>query len=163
MSPQILRFWCHIYTVYPLTNFIIVILVLLSFDLHTSIIFTHHHYNISSLMAQMVQNPSAIWSLGREDPLEKEMATHSSILAWKIPWTEEPGGLQSLGLQRVGHDRVTSAFIFTFIILLQYSQVACILTFTSKFYTFICFYVTDQYFLFQLEELSLMFLVRSVQ
>ena len=49
---------------------------------------------------------------------EKEMATHSSILAWKIPWTEEPGGLQSLGLQRVGHDRVTSAFIFTFIILL---------------------------------------------
>ena len=43
-------------------------------------------------------------SLGREDPLEKEMATHSSILAWRIPWTEEPGGLQSTGLQRVGHD-----------------------------------------------------------
>ena len=42
-------------------------------------------------------------SLGCEDPLEKKMATHSSILAWKIPWTEEPGGLQSLGLQRVGH------------------------------------------------------------
>ena len=41
---------------------------------------------------------------GWEDPLEKEMATHSSILAWKIPWTEEPGGLQSTGLQRVGHD-----------------------------------------------------------
>ena len=40
--------------------------------------------------------------LGQEDPLEKEMATHSSILAWKIPWTEEPGGLQSMGLQRVG-------------------------------------------------------------
>ena len=39
-----------------------------------------------------------------EDPLEKEMATHSSILAWKIPWTEEPGRLQSVGLQRVGHD-----------------------------------------------------------
>ena len=47
-------------------------------------------------------------SLGREDPLEKEMATHSSILAWGIPWTEEPGGLQSLGLQRVGHDGATS-------------------------------------------------------
>ena len=47
-----------------------------------------------------------IWvrSLGQEDPLEKEMATHSSILAWKIPWTEEPGGLQSMGSQRVGHD-----------------------------------------------------------
>ena len=43
-------------------------------------------------------------SLGREDPLEKEMATHSSILAWKIPWTEEPGGLQSTGSQRAGHD-----------------------------------------------------------
>ena len=41
---------------------------------------------------------------GREDPLEQEMVTHSSILAWRIPWTEEPGGLQSMGLQRVGHD-----------------------------------------------------------
>ena len=41
---------------------------------------------------------------GREDPLEKEMATHSNILAWEIPWTEEPGGLQSTGLQRVGYD-----------------------------------------------------------
>ena len=43
-------------------------------------------------------------SLGQEDPLEKEMATHSSILAWRIPWTEEHGGLQSTGSQRVGHD-----------------------------------------------------------
>ena len=43
-------------------------------------------------------------SLGLEDPLEKEMATHSSILAWETPWTEEPGGLQSLGLQRVAHN-----------------------------------------------------------
>ena len=47
-------------------------------------------------------------SLGREDPLEKEMATHSSILAWRFPWMEEPGGLQSTGLQRVGHDWATS-------------------------------------------------------
>ena len=45
-----------------------------------------------------------ILSLCWEDPLEKEMATHSSILAWRIPWTEESGGLQSMGLQRVGHD-----------------------------------------------------------
>ena len=45
-------------------------------------------------------------SLGREDPLEKEMATHSSILAWRIPWTEDAGGLQSRGLQRIGHDCV---------------------------------------------------------
>ena len=47
-------------------------------------------------------------SLGREDPVEKEMATHSSTLAWKIPWTEEPGRLQSMGSQRVGHDWATS-------------------------------------------------------
>ena len=45
-----------------------------------------------------------VWSLGWEDPLEKEIATHSSILAWRIPWMEEPGGLQSMGSQRVGHD-----------------------------------------------------------
>ena len=45
-----------------------------------------------------------VQSLGREDPLENEMAAHSSTLAWKIPWTEEPGRLQSMGLQRVGHD-----------------------------------------------------------
>ena len=45
-----------------------------------------------------------VQSLGREDPLEEEMATHSSILAWRTPWTEEPGGLQSTGLQRVGHN-----------------------------------------------------------
>ena len=60
-------------------------------------------------MTQTVKNLPAIqetWvrSLGREDPLEKEMATHSSILAWRIPWTEEPGGLQSTGSQRVRHD-----------------------------------------------------------
>ena len=48
-----------------------------------------------------------VHSLGREDPLEKEMATYCSILAWEIPWTEEPGRLQSMGLQRVGHRRVT--------------------------------------------------------
>ena len=57
----------------------------------------------------MVKNLPAMWetrvqSLGWEEPLEKEMATHSSILAWRIPWTEEPGGLQSIGSQTVGHD-----------------------------------------------------------
>ena len=45
-----------------------------------------------------------VQSLGQEDPLEEGMTTHSSILAWRIPWTEEPGGLQSTGLQSVGHD-----------------------------------------------------------
>ena len=63
----------------------------------------------SSLVAHMVKNLSAIeetqdQSLGWEDPLEEGMVTHSSILDWKIPWTEEPGGLQSLGSQRVRHD-----------------------------------------------------------
>ena len=63
----------------------------------------------ASLVAQMVKRLPAVQetrvqSLGWEDPLEKEMATHSSILAWKIPWTEEPGRLQSMGLQRVRHD-----------------------------------------------------------
>ena len=56
--------------------------------------------------AQQVKNPPAmqemqVWSLAREDPLEEEMATHSSILAWEIPWTGEPGGLQSMGSQRI--------------------------------------------------------------
>ena len=60
-------------------------------------------YTRASLVAQMVKNLTAVqetWvrSLGWEDPLEKEMATHSSILAWRIPWTEEPGGLQSMRL-----------------------------------------------------------------
>ena len=60
-------------------------------------------------MAQRVKRLPAmretrVGSLGREVPLEKEMATPSSILAWKMPWTEEPGGLQSMGLQAVGHD-----------------------------------------------------------
>ena len=60
-------------------------------------------------MAQMVKNPPAVQetqvqSLGHEDPLEKGMATHSSILAWRTPWAEDPGGLQSMGSQRVGLD-----------------------------------------------------------
>ena len=68
----------------------------------------------TSLVAQMVEHLPTIWEtwvrfLGWEDPLEKEMATHSRTIAWRIPWTEEPGRLQSTGSQRVGHD-----FTFTF-------------------------------------------------
>ena len=64
------------------------------------------------LVAQLVKNPLAMqepWvrSLGWEDPLEKGLATHSSVFAWRIPWTEEPGGLQSMGSQRVRHDCMT--------------------------------------------------------
>ena len=67
-------------------------------------------------MAQAVKNLPAmqetqVQSLGQEDPLEKEIATHSSILVWRIPWTEEPGEVQSVGSQRVRHHRVTNTFI----------------------------------------------------
>ena len=74
-------------------------------NLHLEVIYK----NLGSLVSQMVKSLPAMWetrvrSLGQEDPLEKEMATRSSILGWKILWTEEPGGLQSMGLQRVRHD-----------------------------------------------------------
>ena len=64
---------------------------------------------MASLEAQRLKHLPLMWetwvrSLGQEDPLEKKMAIHSSILAWRIPWMEEPGGLQSTGSQRVGHD-----------------------------------------------------------
>ena len=67
---------------------------------------------MASLVAQMVKILPVMWetqvrSLGQEDPLEKERATHTSTLAWRIPWTKEPGGLSSMGHKRVGHDLVT--------------------------------------------------------
>ena len=67
------------------------------------------YVSLASLVAQRIKRLPAmqetqVQSLGWEDPLEKEMATYPSILAWRIPWTEEPGGLQSMGSQRVGHD-----------------------------------------------------------
>ena len=70
-------------------------------------------YLYYSLVAQRLKRlrpvqETWVWSLGREDPLEKEMVTQSSILAWRIPWTEEPGRVQSMGSQRVGHDWATS-------------------------------------------------------
>ena len=66
-------------------------------------------YIRASLVAQMVKNLPAMQEIqdqsqGQEDPLEKGMATHSSVLAWRFPWTEEPGRLQSMGLRRVRHD-----------------------------------------------------------
>ena len=74
---------------------------------------------VTSLVAQRVKRLPTVretWvpSLGQEDPLEKGMATHSSTLAWKIPWTEEPGGLQSMGSQRVGYDWATSLSFLSF-------------------------------------------------
>ena len=72
-----------------------------------------NEFNQGSLVAQRVKHLPAeqetrVRSLGWENPLEKEMATHSSTLAWKIPWTEEPGRLQSMGSQRVRHNPATS-------------------------------------------------------
>ena len=77
--------------------------------LHIATLGTRHGGIWSSVMAQMVKNlpemqETQVWSLGWEDPLEKGMETHSSILAWRIPWTEEADTLESMGSQRVGHD-----------------------------------------------------------
>ena len=82
--------------------------------------FTSLHMGVSgstgaSPVAQMLNNltpmqETRVWSLGQEDPLEKGVPTHSSIFAWRIPWTKEPCGLQSMGLQRVGHNWVTNTF-----------------------------------------------------
>ena len=69
-----------------------------------------HLYKLATVVAQMVKNLPEIQkiqdlSLGQEDVLDKEMVAHSSILSWRIPWIENPGGLQSMGSQRVGHNR----------------------------------------------------------
>ena len=85
----------------------------------------------ASLMAQTVKNLPAMWktwvqSLGQEDPLEERMAAHPSILAWRIPWTEEPGGLQSMGSQRAGHDLAIDTSTTDFIttdLFLQYKTI----------------------------------------
>ena len=76
-----------------------------------------YRVSFASLVAQRLKRLPPMWetwvrSLGREDPLEKEMAIHSSILAWRIPWTEKPSSLQSTGWQRVGHDWVTSPHLY---------------------------------------------------
>ena len=90
-------------------------------------------YNWTSLVAQTVKHLSTMWetrvrSLGWEDPLEKEMAIHSSTIAWKIPWTEEPGRLQSMGSQRVRHDWATSCSLYN-----QYSSVRNLMTLQKDF------------------------------
>ena len=86
---------------------------------------THQEHStglVASLVAQMVKNLPAmqkaqVHSLGRDDPLEKGMATHSSVLACRIPWTEEPGGLQSMGSQRIRHDWATNTFTLSLALL----------------------------------------------
>ena len=80
-----------------------------------------YHNVLASLVAQKVKNLSTmqemgrrVWSLGQEDPVEKGMATYTSSLAWRIPWTEEPGGLQCMALQKVGHDLATEQQQYVF-------------------------------------------------
>ena len=86
------------------------------------------YFPMTSLVAQTAKNLPAMWemwvqSLGREDPLEEDMATHSSMLTWETPWIEEPGGLQSTGSQRVRHYRATNTFTFTFVSIIWKSQI----------------------------------------
>ena len=88
---------------------------------------------LASLVAQRLKHlppmrENWVWSLSWEDPLEKEMTTHSSILAWRIPWTEEPGRPQSLGSQRVRHDWATSLSLLFYLAYFQSSihAAACI-------------------------------------
>ena len=83
---------------------------------HDWVTFTNPNFG-ASLVAQTVNRWPAMWvrSLGREDPLEKEMAIHSSTLAWKVSWIEEPDRPQSMGLQRLGHNWATSLLLFSFV------------------------------------------------
>ena len=84
----------------------------------------------------MVKNPPAmqetqVQSLGQKDPLEKEMATHSSILAWRIPWTENHGGLQTIRSQRVRYERVTNTFTFSLYFIPKHSEIGVILLYIA--------------------------------
>ena len=93
-------------------------------DMTEQLHFHFHTNNWASLMAQMVKNLPAmqetqVQSLVQEDPLEKGMATHSSILAWKIPWAEELRGLQSMELQRVGYSSATNTFIIMMMMMMM--------------------------------------------
>ena len=81
------------------------------------VLYTHTYRAL--LVAQMVKNSPAmretwIWSLGWEEPMKKGTAIHSSILAWRIPWTKEPGRVQFMGSQRVGHDWATFTYIYIY-------------------------------------------------
>ena len=137
------------------------------FHLHTSLeIHIHVLYNAclyisrASWLAQIVKNLSAMWeiwvqSLGQEDPLENGMVIHVSILAWRIPQIEEPGGLQSMGSKRVGQDWATKTFTFhakvyticTYIYISIYNQIHCCyyycyyyFCYSNYCYNYYCYY-----------------------
>ena len=118
----------HAYTTFSLSSFHLMTSLIISIlgavinnaamNIHGKIFMDIHFYftwvwHWASLVAQRLKRLPAMWktwvqSLSQEDPLEKEMAPHSSTLAWRMPWMEEPGGLQSTGSQRVRHDWATS-------------------------------------------------------
>ena len=100
----------------------------------------------------LAMEETQVWSLGQKDPLEKRMATHSSILAWRIPWTEEPGWLQSMGSQRVGHNWATNTHIKgkkeTFWIHLKFTGIG------SFLFSHMVYFLNSQFYTyFQLEHL----------
>ena len=105
----------HIHFILPSVSKVVVEMNIFLFNK----LFFFSYLSLSSFPCSSVGKESAcsagdrVRSLGWEDPLEKEMATHSSILAWKISWTEEPGGLKSMGLQRVRHDWATNTYLLT--------------------------------------------------
>ena len=104
--------------------------------LRSSVTYSIH----ASLVAQKVKNLPAtretwVWSLGWEDPLEEDMATHSSILAWRIPMEEEPGGLQSMGSQRVRHDWVTKPSTQHNVYIRRIEEMVCKITYNNSFYS----------------------------
>ena len=107
------------------------------------------HYRLleASLVAQMVKHLSTmqktqVRALGWEDPLEKEMAIHSSTIAWKIPWTEEPGRLQSMGSQRVGHDWATSLSFYRLLEDIEYNSLCYIAS--PCYFSILCIVVVIQ-------------------
>ena len=131
-------------------------------------------YFRASLVAQMVNHLPAmretqVWSLGWEDPLEKEMATHSSTLAWKIPWTEEPGRLQPKGLQRVRHNWATSLYtsliLYTIVFASYFSSpllplsrsVSPVVTTSFFLYLWACFFLF--FFRFHLSDYHISFVL----
>ena len=136
--------WRRILYIYIYMHYIYDIYMHYIYDIYIYALYLWHiymHCIVSmtwvSLAAQAVKNLPAmwetqVWSLGWENPLEKGMALHSSTPAWRIPWTEKPGGLQSMGSQRVGHDWATSIslhfiygiyiYIYTYVV---YSKQCC--------------------------------------
>ena len=92
-------------------------ILLSTFSLHNTQPRSCPEWELSAADPWMTWIWTAQGPLGQEDPLEKGMATHFSILTWRIPWTEEPGGLQFMGLQRVGHDWVANTFTYIWICL----------------------------------------------